>query len=158
MTHRIKPYRDRPVHALGIKQINGWQFKCYEIVYPTTNALPKPHEWEYAFELVKENIQAYANAAEELKIGYLIYHRGDDTNYFVISRWSCENMLRMFSFRSSAQECETSFQLVQDGLNICVWDMLIHAHERNSYVKHILMNPDTIQRTNYLKDEYSNKV
>lgn len=156
MNRVIKEYQDRPTHFIGIEKIDAWSFKCYEVI-DVSNTKPQPEEWEYAIQLSAQNIQNYAHSITELKIGYIIYHKGFDTNYIVISWWFHENMLRMFAYASMrSKACE--FRLVTDGLNICVWDMLIHAHERNAFVKHILRKPASAQFKNYLYDEFAGKL
>lgn len=118
--------------------------------------LPSQEEWIYALQLTAQTIQSYNPSKEELKFGYVIYHKGYDSNYIVISWWSHENMLRMFAF-SSSLKATNDFRLVQDGLNICVWDMLVHAHERNAFVKYIYMCPESPQTKKYLQDGYKGK-
>lgn len=156
MNSVIKKYQDRPTHFIGVEKIGEWSFKCYE-VFDSSNTAPQAEEWKSAIQIATQNIQNYIHSGAELKIGYIIYHKGFDSNYIVISWWSHENMLRMFAYSSTRLE-PTEFNLVTNGLNICVWDMLIHAHERDAFVKHILTNQDSAQFKNYLQDEFKGKI
>lgn len=147
------PYKPRPTAFLGFFKADVWQFKLYSIT-DNSNLVPSIHEWENAKQLILNIIENYLPANCEEQLGYVIYHKGFDSNYIVISWWAYENMLRMFAY-SSDRLTPHDFYLVQDGLNICVWDMLIHNHERNAYVKHILANNKATDIKGYLNENYT---
>ena len=133
--------------------MEGYNMKLYEILEPS-NDLPKPIEWKKAQMLALQKLKEHNRLKKELRVGYIIYHKGFDSNYIVISWWAHENMLQMFAFASSRKEPD-NFKLVDNGLNICVWDMLIHAFERNAFVNHILKHPNSPKIKNYLNEIYS---
>jgi len=146
-------YEDRPIRSHPAWIAGKWQFKIYSIVHPS-NTPPSEAEWEGAKRLVERAIAPYQSAEEETGTGYIIYHKGFDSNYFVVSWWARENMLRMFPYASTLMN-PGQFTLVRDGLNICVWDMLIHSHERDAWVKHVLSVPQDPDLKGYVDDKYA---
>ena len=88
-----------------------------------------------------------------MHIGYVIFHKGYDANYIVINWWSHGNMLRLFAYRAPLDSPHT-YTLVENGLHICVWDMLVHHFERNAYVHHIMSSGADNGLHNYMNNFY----
>lgn len=149
----LNPYRPRQIHHYPVKKLEGCRTKLYEIVYPK-NTTGTDIEWKIAEDLFAMKRREFYDERNNADYGYLILHKGMDSNYIVCNWWAGENMLRMFSFGASLDQ-PLDYFAIDDGLNICVWDMLIHNHERNSFVNHILSQANESNVEAYLKDYYT---
>lgn len=148
----LNSYRPRQMHTYPMKTWGGCRTKLYEIIYPE-NTPGTDAEWKIAGDLFAIKRMEFPDKRNEAGYGYLILHKGMDSNYIVCNWWAGENMLRMFSFRASPDR-PLDYGEIDNGLNICVWDMLIHNHERNSFVKYILSRADEFRVKDYLSDLY----
>lgn len=147
-------YGLRPVIPVGITRVHGWSFKQYAIAMSVAE-LPTGEEWNQAKPVLETIVARFRDSTCDLKFGYLILHKGYDSTYFVVSSWACDNMLRMFAFSSPIDELK--LRPVESGLNICVWDMLIHKHERDAFVDLVLSNPDAPQVQRYMESFFEQR-
>ena len=90
--HISEPYEDRPVNFLGVSGDSGWQFKIYSIVYKK-NTQPDDRTIEMAKQFAKDSIEKYHYIADSYGLGYIIIHKGMDSNFIVVNWWLGENMV-----------------------------------------------------------------
>ena len=64
---------------------------------------------------------------------FAIFHRGQSTDYLVVSWWGNDNeMFTSVSVREGGSWVEDPRRY-----SFCVWDLEVFWHERNSYVRHL---------------------
>lgn len=149
------PYEERPITYKGLEILGGCSVKIYGISHKSNNP-PDKKDWELARQLFISKRKEFEEREEDSDLGYMIVHKGMDCNYIVCSWWAFENMIRMFSFMSTLSD-PLNFMEVKDGLGICVWDMLIHQHERQAFVNHLLLDPKKLNKEAYVRDIYPGK-
>lgn len=145
----MERYRERAISHYPLWRMEGFTVKPYSILYE--NEMATDEDWQMASQLAAETLLP----GKGVKAAYLIFHKGKDCNYIVVSQWSDHNMLRMFAYRSEKEEPKNYRDVTASGLSICVWDMQIHYHERNAYVRHILSDPENMNLTSYYEDVYN---
>ncbi len=73
----------------------------------------------------------------ELGVGFLILHRGEESLWVLADRWTGD-ILSQHTF-SASLDAPTTLRLVPaGGPTACVWELLVHNHERNAFVRHVL--------------------
>ena len=151
--HFSEPYEDRPVEFLELSNNDGWRFKIYSIVYKK-NSAPDERTIEIAKQFAKDCIEKYHYIADSYGLGYIIIHKGKDSNFIVINWWLGENMICTHSFLSPLNNSNLYQEITHTGMNVCVWDALIHFHERNAWVEFIMKNPDAPDINGYCESIY----
>lgn len=143
-------YQPRPIRFLEIHQEDDWNVKLYsissenEFVSNDNISLVKKRIGEW---LSKSNLHHF----ETYKIATLIIHESREGCLAIINWWVGENMLQNFVY---LMENENSYKLFSDsGITTCVWEMAVWWHERNAWVKHILMKNDEPDFDAYLNEQ-----
>ena len=148
-----EPYKERPVNFLGITGDSGWRFKLYTITYEN-NTPPDEKTIATAKEFAKDCIEKYHYIADSYGLGYIIIHKGMDANFIVVNWWVGENMVCTHTFLAPLSNPNLYQEITHTGMNVCVWDTLVHFHERNAWVNHIMKNPKNPDAKGYLEDIY----
>ncbi len=130
-------YKDRETKFLGVWKEGDWQFKLYAITHPK-NTIADERTLDLAKNFARDCLRRHADYAPAYGLGYIILHRGMDANFIAINWWAGENMLSSHPFLAPLERPYEYKQITETGLNACVWDALVHFHERNAWVEHIL--------------------
>lgn len=127
-------FKPRPTRATGVITINGWQLKNYEITLDGN-------------DIAKDLIgAAHATLVDTLPtspslepaVGFAILHRGLDGVWLLADLWNGD-ILHQHTFTSRLSATLPVFTLVPvGGPTACVWELTIHSHERDAYIRHIL--------------------
>lgn len=127
-------FKSRPTRATGVITINGWQLKRYEITLDgidIANGLIGA-----AHTTLVENLPAPPTI--EPAVGFAILHRGLDAVWLLADLWNGD-ILHQYTFSSPVGTALPVFILVPaGGPTACVWELSIHSHERDAYIRHIL--------------------
>ncbi len=78
-----------------------------------------------------------------------------DSNFIVVNWWSGENMIVTRAMLAPLSDPYNYTEVTQTGMNVCVWDMQIHNHERNAWVESILKHPSSPMTEDYINSFYS---
>ncbi|NOT36248.1 MAG: hypothetical protein HOP11_02595 [Saprospiraceae bacterium] len=152
----LKPYISRPIRFIELFQWNEWKIKIYSIsihneIVSTENiqqAKLNVEKWLQTSNIY--NLQTYS-------IATLIIHEGKEGCFAIINWWIDENMLQNFVYLKKSSEKE--FALFSDnGIVTCVWELAIWWHERNAWVKHVLMNNKNPDVKAYLNDSLNHDL
>ena len=147
-------YEDRQVEFCGIWEDNSWKFKIYKITHKNNSpADEKIENTAKAFAL--KCVTTFTDIAALYGLGYIILHKGMDSNFIVINFWAGENMIRTHAFISTLENPYDYRDITETGMNVCVWDALIHNFERNSWVENILKNPDEPEIDKYMNSKFT---
>lgn len=143
MTGRFEP---RPTRSTGVLTVNGWQLKSYEI---TLDAAP----------ISKEVIDAATSclavalpeAGSETAVGFVVMHLGSEQMWLLADRWhgdvACQH-----TFFAPLDDPKNFTAIPAGGPTACVWELAVHAHERDAFVAHVLNPPDGPDYDAYLAD------
>ncbi len=120
--------------------VEGWRLKLYGISY----GLQRPRQ-----ELVDAALAAAARrlpqpplSKSRYGVGFLGIHDGRGGNFVFVDWWEQENELHHHVFFSSAEEPGQLRTAVEADPIACAWDLVVIAHEREAWVRHVLANAD----------------
>ncbi len=144
-------YQKRPIRYIELYQTEQWKIKIYSI---SSKQEMVDTAW---IQRAKQQLPIWLMRANDYplntyKIATLILHEGKEGCFAIICWWIDENMLQLFVYLAPYTNPQ-EFQLYSDkGIVTCVWEMAVLWHERNVWVKHVLMHPENPNMTAYLKD------
>lgn len=149
------PYQQRPVRFLEIHQHSDWKIKLYSI--SVKNEFVSAENVQNAKQQLGFWLSKNSNSGlETYNIATLILHEGKEGCFAVINWWLDENMLQNFVYLSENGKDYKLFSA--NGITTCVWEMAVLWHERNAWVKHVLLkneNPDFIA---YLNEQLNENI
>lgn len=139
-------FEQRPTKPTGVLTVNGWRFKSYEI---TLDARPIAAE---IFDAATSCLAAaLPHAGSEAAVGFVIVHHGAEQVWVLADRWhgdvACQH-----TFFASLDEPTSLEPVPSGGPTACVWELAVHAHERDAFVTHVLNPPDGPDYDAYLAD------
>lgn len=144
------PYAPRPVRFLGAFSHEDWRIKLYsvsvesEFASDENIALAKAQLGDWLKNAALYDFETYKTAT-------LVVHDGRGGCYALLNWWIGENMLQHFVY--IRREGEATFTPFSDkGIIACVWEMAAIWHDRNAWVKHVLMQADRPDIAAYLQD------
>jgi len=146
----MKPYKPRPIRFLEVFQHKDWTIKVYSI------SSKKEQVNAQDVALAKSNLEVWLQQSnlynlETYKIATLILHEFNGGCFAIVNWWTDENMLQNFVYLK-ANNTEEFVIYSDNGISTCVWEMSIWWHERNAWVKHILMKSEKPDFETYLKE------
>jgi hypothetical protein len=143
-----EPYRDRKTEFLGIWENDSWKLKLYAITHHG-NSRADENTIAIAGQLVQEALANHSHHARAYGLGYIIIHRGMDCNFIVVSWWAGENMRISRAFMATLHAPDDYHDITATGMTVCVWDEMVHAHERDAWVT-LVMTPASPDVAGYL--------
>lgn len=153
---KINAYKPRPIRFLELYRHDAWVLKIYSISYK--NERLKKEDVELAKSYLNEwLLKSAAYRLETYNIATLILHEFKGGCFAVINWWTDDNMLQNFVYLK--KQNERHFILYSDnGMTSCVWEMAIWWHERNAWVKHILMQNENPDFSAYLSEQLNQNI
>ncbi len=148
-------YQTRPIRFLEIHQEGDWKIKLYSI------SIRSEFVSDENIYLVKRQIEKWLEKSnlykrDTYKTATLIIHEGRGEGFAVINWWIDENMLQNFVYLLDGNN---EYQLFSDnGITTCVWEMAVLWHERNAWVKHVLMNNENPDFEGYLNEQLNTEI
>ncbi len=145
-------YRDRHVEFRGVWAESGWRFKMYAITHHG-NSPADERTTEIAKTFARRWLNEFGALTPAYGVGYILLHKGMDSNYIVVTWFAGENMICTHSAASPRLDPYNFKSITHTGLNTCVWDALLHKFERDAWVRQI-MTPETPDVEKYVSDVY----
>lgn len=150
------PYKPRSIRFLELYQHEEWTLKIYSISYKNERVASEDVQLAKSY-LNKWLLKSEAYQLEIYNIATLILHEFKEGCFAVINWWTDENMLQNFVYLKRVNE--TYFEIYSDkGIATCVWEMAIWWHERNAWVKHILMRNENPDVEAYLSEQLNQDI
>ena len=144
-------YKSRPIKFLELYHHIDWKIKIYSISV-------KNDVVDQSFiKLAKQNLTLWLSKKEIYNldtygVATLILHEGKEGCFAIISWWIDQNMVQLFVYLATYEK-PSEFVLYSDnGIITCTWEMAVLWHERNAWVKHVLMQHDEPDMEGYLSD------
>ncbi len=147
-----EPYQPRPTRFLGLWQLENWRMKAYGISYGDT--VLSAELVQRARDIAVARLAESAEQTAHYGVGFVGIHQGKTSNFVFVDWWASENELHHHVYVSpSADSMELVYQ-TPSGLAACVWDLLVIAHERDAWVKHVLKHDGGPDLEVYLSDRF----
>jgi hypothetical protein len=136
MSAPAQVFRPRLTQPLGVEELRGWQLKWYEI-----NANPEP-VGDDILQAAKEAVAATLPAADVTPaIGFAIVHRGQEA-VWLLPALRRGDILYQRTYSAPLSGPLAFAPVGPDGPTACVWELVVHSHERDAFVTHILSGAD----------------
>lgn len=139
MTHPPEPYLPRRIEPLGNWQFTGHAIKAYVIHHDARHAAPLLDAAAVAAarEAVGAVLDEHARDARGHGLGFCMVHVGQEAVWLLVDWWitggiACQRML------SAPLARPGDYTPVQAPALACVWELVVTAHERDAWVRHML--------------------
>jgi len=158
MRTNFETYRPRAITFNELISVNGWHIKVYTITNGQTfnsfhilkNAAEHLPVW--LDQIANEKLPNYGQA-------FLIVHEAREGAWILLNWWTGGEMIATKVFFSSFETPNiiTDSPYSTNAL-LCVWELEVFAHERASWIKHILLNAEQPDYVGYENDTLSQKL
>lgn len=129
-------YHERATRSLGTRQQDGRLVKVYAIEAPGRHV--GAAEEQAALELARLD-------DDSTGLAVVIVHAGADGDYVIIQSWLTDYMTRLAVYAGPAGE-PRRLRPAPPGFGPCVWEAAVLAHERATFVEHVLTGSGPIDR------------
>lgn len=137
-------FETRPTRYVGLATINGWRIKQYEITLDNTPI-------SAAVAAAAHQLLTNTVPATDDGVGFVITHRGAEQMWLLADLWHGD-IIHQYTFFADLVT-PTDFEPVPTGgPTACVWELAVHAHERDAYIEHVLDPYDGPDHDAYLAD------
>jgi len=133
-------YHERPSRFLGLREVSGHLVKVYFLQAPG-RALTE-QGIETAVRVAAGHLEL-GRARGSLGLAVLIMHAGGDGDYVLVHTWIEGFMSDLAIFTGPAGRPD-HLRPGRSGLNPCVWEAAVLAHERDAFARQILDGSGTI--------------
>jgi hypothetical protein len=140
-------YLPRSVKPIGIWGEDGWRIKAYGIAYRGTDV--REEIASAARDVVHAALPRPAQTEARYGLGFAIIHEGQDAAWLLIDWWSDESVIEQRMFKAPLIGIP-EFAEVTRPLVGCVWELSVHAFERDAWVETVLAHPDNPMVDAYL--------
>lgn len=139
MAHPPEPYLPRRIDYLDIWQDAGHAIKVYGMHRDADGVEPILSEAAIASirTAIRDVLRKHADDERSHGLGFCIAHVGDEAVWLLVDWWITGGILcqRMLSAPLSQPDV---FTPVNAPALACVWELIVTAHERNAWVRHML--------------------
>ncbi len=140
-------FKARPTRHTGVITTNGWRLKHYEITLPGASITA---DITKAVVRTLDRVVPQATSGEAA-VGFVIAHQGAEAVWLLIDLWDGD-IISQLTFSAPLSEPSSFSQVPLGGSTACVWDLLVHAHERDAFVANVLDPQDGPDFAAYLGD------
>jgi hypothetical protein len=150
------PHQTRPIRFLELRETAGWTLKVYGIT--VAGKLPRAALIEAArtlapWALPNPAVSRDGADPDRYGVGFVIVHDAGDLCIALYDWWAGEHEIhqRMYSAPLDSPDALKSHPTPALG---CVWELAVIDHERRSWLRHILANPEGPDLLAYLNDRF----
>ena len=133
------PYRARAIAPLEPWTIGAWRLKVYAINHADRGHIA-PALIEGARAITERRL-ATASVDGEHRVGYVMLHQARIANYLLVTWWGSDNTVFQATFTSPIDQPAALVDIGASGQVACVWEMAVHAFEREAWLATVLQNP-----------------
>jgi hypothetical protein len=146
MNAPVQAFRPRLTRSLGVQEARGWTLKWYAI-----NVDPEPIDGEIV-AAAKELVISTTPAADvDPAVGFVIVHRGMEAVWLLPALWRGD-ILYQRTYGAPLSDPTRYEEVGPGGPTACVWELVVHAHERDAFVAHLLSGQKQPDVGDYLRD------
>ncbi len=156
MTAVFEKYKSRKIKFSELLNINDWSVKLYSI----TNK-DDFHSFEI-LENIKEALPVWLSDVEHSRLtiyrkSFLIVHEAREGVWVLLNWWTGGEMIQTEVFLIEYDKPDfIKKSPYTKGSLLCVWELEVFAHERKSWIKHVLKKSEAPKFDDYLKDVLKN--
>ena len=140
-------FSERPTRATGVISVNGWRLKFYEI---TLDGTPIDAAVLDAVAHVLFNELPPATGSD-VQVGFCVVHHGAESVWILADLWSGD-IISQHTFSAPLDDPAAFVRVPAGGPTACVFELTVHAHERDAFVRHVLNPIKGPQIDDYLGD------
>lgn len=141
-------YSKRPMRFLDLWAFDDWTLKAYGITYG--NRPLSQNLVDAAYLVTRDRLSASAHETMHYGVGFVGIHQGKTGNFVFVDWWADENELHHHVYVSTSTQPAALEYKTPFGLAACVWDLFLIGHERDAWVKHVLMQSKMPDLQGYL--------
>lgn len=138
-------FQTRPTRPTGTTVVNGWRLKTYEITLDG-----QPVEGDVVSAVVGVLGDELSPPTTD-DVGFLIVHHGAEQVWVLADLWSGD-IISQHTFCADLDDPTTFRRVPAGGPTACVWELAVHAHEREAFIRHVLDPADGPDVDGYLAD------
>lgn len=152
MSYPFETYKPRKIEFEQIVNIDNCKIKIYTITnrlhFESTqvlkNTLSKLSNW--VLYIKNSNLPTY-------NLAFLIIHEAREGVLILLNWWTGENMIETkVYFADFNNPDEINIYPYHPKSLICIWELEIFAHERRTWIEHVLLQANNPDFENYLND------
>ena len=147
MKDNLRSYQKRNIQFDEKVYLENWVVKVYTI---TTKATFESRE--VLINVKNELHTLLKEANNHHDSAFLIVHEGTDGVWSLVNWWTGNEMLRTNTYFTSYKEEENISLFPTSGSMACVWELPIINHEKDAWIKHVLMKASSPDFQTYYKD------
>ena len=148
---------DRRVGFLGtdVFTLDGSpaEFKAYEIVFGEREDEDRAAIVDAARGAAGDAAARGVPGTAHHGLGFTVLHHGEDSEWLLVCWWTHECILCQSLLR--ADRGSTDFRPYQGPNVACTWELVVHAHERDAWSRHVLRSDAEGWPERYLSDTVS---
>lgn len=154
MKTQFELFQQRKIEFHELISINNWDVKVYSI---TKN---KSFESEEILKTTLRELPKWIDRASNSNIethhqAFLIVHEAREGVLILLNWWTGGEMLEtIIHFVDYKQPTKMLESIYKDKSLVCIWELELFAHERKSWIKNILMHPESPKFDDYSRDIY----
>ena len=152
MGSEFELYKPRKIKFYQLLKIDDWSVKIYTIT------LNSNFESRQILESAIKELPLWIKNAQESvlkthKNAFLILHEGREGVWILMNWWTDGEMLETnVYFGDYATPNKIKDTMFKSKSLICTWELVVTNHERNAWVKHVLLNSNSPKFEDYSKD------
>ncbi|WP_461442655.1 hypothetical protein [Maribacter sp.] len=158
MSAVFEQYQPRSIMFKETLYCNGWNIKVYTITNQEVFAS------DHILQNIKRHVPVWVGQIENAKLptykqAFLIVHEAREGVWILLNWWTGGEMIETKVLFSNY---ETPKRITDSPYNtnslLCVWELEVFAHERASWINHILSKANNPDYLAYTKDTLWKKV
>jgi hypothetical protein len=143
-----EPYRDRTVRPLGIRDVEGWRLKVYEIA-PAGRSVHLPL-YEDGFAVAVKKLPQPPVAPRRAGVGFATFHEGSGVHYLLLCWWDRDSELFSRLMVRGIEE-DDLWVWAQEHEMAGAWELQVVGFERDAWVDTVLSRPGDPNIEGYLE-------
>ncbi len=146
-------YEPRPIRFLGAdREIAGWRVKRYAITVAGRGGEIPDAAAEAAWRHGAVALPTPVGAAGSHGAAILTMHMGLEGFWVLVDWWAHGDILMHRHLRAAVDQPEKLQDAAPEGFGPCVWELAVQAHERDVWLRHVLINRAGPDMAAYLAD------
>ncbi len=137
MTAPTRPggaFRSRPTRHAGVREHGDWRIKWYEITLDGTPIAPPVVD---AARRLVDDVCRNVPPTDGLGLGFVVVHHGAESVWLLLDRWEGD-IVNQHTWSAGLDDPSAFTPVPPGGPTACVWELVVHSHERDALVRHIL--------------------
>ena len=146
-------YEPRSVTFLGtVRSRTEWHIKRYAITMAGRKGVIPEAAAQAAERAAGVALPLPPGAGASHGVAVLTMHMGLQGFWVLVDWWAHGDVLMHRHLRAPVEQPEALRDVAAEGFGPCVWELAVQAHERQAWLRHVLVNPHGPDVDTYLTD------